>query len=503
MKKFLIALLLLTASFNVFAQDFAAELQPPTAEISGLPFDLLPPGARALGLGGAFVGVADDATASLANPAGLTNLTAPEFSLHGRDTDADFAFLDPDAYDSAALYEAGDLQKQYSDSTTDVSFASFVYPLDRWVFSGYYSNQIDFSSAQSQPDSRLDPVFLDEYTNFNSVSASLDSYGLSAAFRMTDSWSIGVSVQQSDLDLSSQDIWEINHFGDIEQLLAEGVGGIGGNGTAEQYRQVVRDNFTYDARVDASDDDVSFNVGLLYNPGGNWSFGLVYKDGPEFTMPTSGSIDAGAGCNATGADQLLQDCQALFAALGPDFVAETWMDQSVSGTTKVAVPDILSLGIAWRPTQTLLLSLDVNQIYYSDLNPPRMVTQGFGTNINDQSQRTNFQGSGFPMNDPNIANLQGPITEPIDDEVSFNFGIENVFTFGGNVLRTFTVRGGAFTIEDHDGIVALDTDETVLTLGLGATFGRQGIGEKVFQVDLGASFADDVDTVILSGIFRF
>src|SRR4029079_321108 len=33
------------------------------------------PGARANGMGGAFIAVADDATASIANPAGIANLT--------------------------------------------------------------------------------------------------------------------------------------------------------------------------------------------------------------------------------------------------------------------------------------------------------------------------------------------------------------------------------------------------------------------------------------------
>ena len=38
-------------------------------------------GARAMGMGGAFVAVADDATAASWNPAGLTALTRPEFSF--------------------------------------------------------------------------------------------------------------------------------------------------------------------------------------------------------------------------------------------------------------------------------------------------------------------------------------------------------------------------------------------------------------------------------------
>jgi hypothetical protein len=47
-------------------------------------FSLANPGARSLGLGGVFVALADDATAALADPAGLVQLTEPEVSVEGR-----------------------------------------------------------------------------------------------------------------------------------------------------------------------------------------------------------------------------------------------------------------------------------------------------------------------------------------------------------------------------------------------------------------------------------
>ena len=40
-------------------------------------------GARAVGMGGAFIGVADDATAASWNPAGLIQLEKPEMSIVG------------------------------------------------------------------------------------------------------------------------------------------------------------------------------------------------------------------------------------------------------------------------------------------------------------------------------------------------------------------------------------------------------------------------------------
>src|SRR5262245_47064599 len=56
---------------------------PPTPDRAGTPaiqFSFAPPGARSLAMGASFIGLADDATASESNPAGLTILTKPEIS---------------------------------------------------------------------------------------------------------------------------------------------------------------------------------------------------------------------------------------------------------------------------------------------------------------------------------------------------------------------------------------------------------------------------------------
>src|SRR6201982_695864 len=63
---------------------------PPAAQntdiesLSGLQFNFGNPGARSLGMGGAFIGLADDASAAEANPAGLTILRKKEFSVEAR-----------------------------------------------------------------------------------------------------------------------------------------------------------------------------------------------------------------------------------------------------------------------------------------------------------------------------------------------------------------------------------------------------------------------------------
>ena len=61
---------------------------------SALQWNLSTPGARSLALGGAFIGLADDATAAYANPAGLAQLPRPELSVEGRGWDFTSRFVD-------------------------------------------------------------------------------------------------------------------------------------------------------------------------------------------------------------------------------------------------------------------------------------------------------------------------------------------------------------------------------------------------------------------------
>lgn len=64
------------------------------AEQSRSNFSIQGAGARAMGLGGAFIAVADDATAVSFNPAGLSQMIRPEISLVGRWVGRDVAYED-------------------------------------------------------------------------------------------------------------------------------------------------------------------------------------------------------------------------------------------------------------------------------------------------------------------------------------------------------------------------------------------------------------------------
>ena len=463
-------------------------------DFSGLPVDLLPPGARSLGLAGAFTAVADDATAAVANPAGLSNLSTTEVSLHLRNFDSDVPFLDPDAFDSGYYDFTGNMNKTYSDSGTDVSFVSVVKPFDNWVISAYYLNQLNFESDQRLTDVVYDEDFIDTYTNFNSVGASIEGFGASVAYRVGSSFSIGLTVQSSKLDLDSADTWVLDNYNDYEQ---------GYDDPAAAAAQII-DRYTVgnvigrDSGSDNSDSDVTFNVGLLWNVSQKWSLGLVYRQGAKYDLESTKFSSYELACAAGATIPSTEDC-AFFAEQNAQF-GYTNIDNS---PVEIQVPDTITLGIAWRPTNTLLVSLDLNRIGYSDSTPVRNITQGFGFSINDDPVDSNGNFARSDFNDPAISDRSAPFSEEIKDTTTVHLGVEKVFRRPGEFMSSVTIRGGAFTVKDHDGAVDIDTDDTVLTAGFGMVLGGDARGHKQVQVDLGASFGDDSRNIILSGIYRF
>ena len=113
---------------------------------AGLEFDFSPPGARSLGLGGAFLALADDATAAYANPAGLLQLHRPEVALEARAAAFETRYVDGGSFNgtptgSAATLADGsnidalpDLAENSSTSrTAGISFFSVSYPRRDWA----------------------------------------------------------------------------------------------------------------------------------------------------------------------------------------------------------------------------------------------------------------------------------------------------------------------------------------------------------------------------------
>jgi long-subunit fatty acid transport protein len=229
MKKNTLALLVAAALGCAAAPAFAITDEEGNASLQ---FSFVPPGARSLGMGGAFIGLADDATAAYTNPAGLTQLVNKEFSLEYRNARFSTEFIAGDLpqYDTASSREDG------------VGYLSFVMPFENWAIALY---RHEFLRYSTEFIGAADSDFLLPFATEIDVKAV--NYGAAAAFRFNPALSVGVGLAYSQFDLSS-----------------------------------VTARPTFGATQDGDDDDVIFNVGVQWKPSDRLSLGAVYRDGGNF-----------------------------------------------------------------------------------------------------------------------------------------------------------------------------------------------------------------------------
>src|SRR5215471_882181 len=113
---------------------------------SVIPFNFANPGARSLGMGGAFLGLADDATAAYTNPAGLTQLLEPEISVEGRHTSYSVPYLAGGSYTVDPLNTSGLKSADANSSTNNLSFMSVSFPHERWSFAFYRNETLRYDN---------------------------------------------------------------------------------------------------------------------------------------------------------------------------------------------------------------------------------------------------------------------------------------------------------------------------------------------------------------------
>jgi long-chain fatty acid transport protein len=300
------------------------------AEVNaGIQFNFSSPGARSLGLGGAFLGLADDATAAYTNPAGLTVLSKPEVSAEGRRssytneyTDHGHAFGNPTGIGTDTV--AGLAAKSAKDDVNSLSFVSFVYPQSRWSVAAYRQELANFGASFKTQGAFLGsaPAVGRLFPTESSLSLRIINLGISGAYRITDELSLGVGISDYHFALSS--------------LTTRFAFPPSGFGPADFSANVV--NFQ---TQDGGESDVAVNGGLLWKINPQWSAGAVFRQGPSFNFSTSNVV---VDPRAPGGQAVVASNQAVFH-----------------------VPDVYGAGVAYRPAEALTLTADYDRIRYSQL----------------------------------------------------------------------------------------------------------------------------------------
>ncbi|MFZ2491525.1 MAG: hypothetical protein WA208_08570 [Thermoanaerobaculia bacterium] len=278
--------------------------------------NILGAGARAWAMGGAFIALADDATAASWNPAGLAQLVRPETSLAfdtGRgDIEWRYRYASRTAQGTETLESIRDTGKT---DFSGVAFASATWPFrprghllvgqlsyrKLSTFPGILNPYVTRTTI-SAPDGAL--VSTTENANVfeTSYGGGFDSFGVSLAGRVTPKLSVGVTANAISGDVSS------------ETIVSESAGAL--TRSAEM-------GMTY--RFSG----LAFDVGVLYRPIEKVSLGAVYHSG--FTAPFwyESTLDSPG-----------------------------WPQLRHGGHARMKWPDGFGAGVAFKPTDYLTISMD-------------------------------------------------------------------------------------------------------------------------------------------------
>jgi len=136
-------------------------------------------GARALAMGGAFIGLADDATAVEFNPAGLWQLRRPELAMQWIYTEDE---------QQTVVFESLSLRTLHRTERGDYgipSFASFVYPTQYWVLGLSEFTNVYYERSYLHPFRHTSQQ--EQAKNY--------SLGLTVATGVTDRLSVGTTLR--------------------------------------------------------------------------------------------------------------------------------------------------------------------------------------------------------------------------------------------------------------------------------------------------------------------
>ncbi len=445
----------------------AAHAQTNDEAFGELRFNLEAPGARSLAMGGAFVGLADDATAAFANPAGLLWLMEPEVSLEGRFSRARTRFLDGGRIEcepSGIGLDTADrpLFSEFEDESVALGFLSYARPARsrRWAFSvfahqpatvdlavrseGAFNGEVRVRPDGSVTSARIAPIL-------GAVDIDIRSLGVALALRAREGLWLGMALARHEMTLTAS----TRRFD--PRLEGDGFGPSQYSPESEFLRR----------EATGDDHDLTLTAGVLWRPGdGDMTLGLVYRRGAEFAM--SSRFTWGP----------------LAVALGGDDPEEA---AALSGATGFRTPSVLGLGVSWRASDRFLVSVELDRVEFSRLEPRRNV-------LLSVLRRDGVELADFRVED---------VLEP-------RLGFEYVFLSPSPV--SLAVRWGAWLEPDHglrfegptegneDLMARFRGGDEALhgTLGLGVVWGG---GRR--QVDLAVDVAETGEVATLSCVVRF
>jgi long-subunit fatty acid transport protein len=326
---------------GVLVADRAANAQS-TAQIP-LQFDFMNPGARSLGMGSAFIGAADDATAAFANPAGLALLNTREISAELRSRRVETPFLQGGRISGTVTGTGADTIAGPSygidvDQHVTPTFLSFIMPTGSFTFALYVHEAVGIENTffSNGVFERLTFAGITDDNNRDlplggTRTMTIRSYGGALGFKH-GRFAFGGGASADTFDLESS----FARYSFVSNVFSPADRGIT-IATATQQ---------------GNDVSVGANVGFLYSIPNGFSVGMQFRRGPRFAFSQE------------------------------DRVPISQLDLIRPGHFKV--PDVFGIGAQWKVNQSLRFVVDYDRVQYSQLKTDFIDIQALSSGRQDQ-----------------------------------------------------------------------------------------------------------------------
>ena len=321
-------------------------------------YNFVNPGARALGMGGAFIGVADDPTTAQANPAGLDSLRQPSFYFEYRVANRDDDTFTSDLGSLAVDPNTGERELPFlglssgtdTDAASAPTFVSFSWPLElgangrRLTIAGSRLVQLDqdvtlpssgvtgatfsFDSFPLAVNGNTVESYAVQTTVQGESSIQIVSYDVALGVELHRDFSAGLTLSYATLDVEAQ---STTHVLDPQGVIVNP-----GNPRLPSSP----DADVYATSSDDSDADFTYTLGLHWHPGSvfasgvsPWNVGAVYRRGARFGVEQTASLN---------------DVQVLEVE------------------NRIVVPDRFGLGVSYSFLERWMVVAEYERVEYSD-----------------------------------------------------------------------------------------------------------------------------------------
>jgi long-subunit fatty acid transport protein len=341
-------------------------------------------GARALGMGGAFIAVADDATAASWNPAGLVQLERPEMSFV-----VDYSRR-KEEYSSDSRPE---IETSSVTNETRINFLSFTFPFSllnrNMVLSANYQRLYDFERSFDHPRDLAGAVIGEEAVDYNQ-SGYLGALGLAYALELTSWLSLGATLNIWTDNLGIRNGWteKVTTQAEITAIDVPGIG-------------VIPLDPPTNAEVTFKDEYENFR-------GTNWNFGLLWD------------INRYLSLGAVVKTAFWGDLDHKFTVINRDNDGNVTFTNILTEDAELRLPLSYGAGMSLRLSDSFTMDLDVYRTEWSKY-------------YIEDGQGNKFSGvDGRPKDESNV-----------DDTTQVRLGAEYLFLMPEKHL-VIPVRGGVF-----------------------------------------------------------